>query len=68
MENSHWQKLSINLPEPMCIFTPIITDDHLLIVGYGDADFTRSKSVYKIPVDDITRSSYQQQTSDTPTK
>ena len=68
MKNSHWLKASINLPVPMAFFTPIITDDHLLIVGYYAASLKRNNSAYKIPVDDITRSSDQQQTSDTPTK
>jgi len=68
MENSHWQKVSINLPIPMGAFTPIITDDHLLIVGYHNAENRCIKSAYKIPVDDITRSGDQQQTSYTPTK
>ena len=35
IENSHWRKVSIKLPVPMCMaFTPTISDDHLLIVGY----------------------------------
>ena len=68
LKDSHWQKVSINLPVPMVAFTPIITDDHLLIVGYTNADMERDKSAYKIPVDDIARSRDQQQTSDTPTK
>ena len=67
MKNSHWQKVSINLPVPMYSFTPIITDDHLLIVGYADAE-GRGADAYKIPVDDITRSGDQKQTGDTPTK
>ena len=66
--NSHWQKVSINLPVPMACFTPIITDDHLLIVGYSHVDQRRSKNAFKIPVDDITKSDDQQQTSDTSTK
>ncbi|XP_065906643.1 probable serine/threonine-protein kinase roco4 isoform X2 [Dysidea avara] len=68
VKNSHWQKVSINLPIPMAYFTPIITDDHLLIVDYVDADFKGDIGAYKIPVDGITRSGDQQQTSDTPTK
>jgi len=43
MENSHWQKVSINLPVPMVAFTPIITDDQLLIVGYLAANLKRDK-------------------------
>ena len=68
MKNSHWQKVSINLPVPMTIFTPIIADDHLLIVGHAGAGMKHSKSAYKIPVGDIIRSGDQQKTSDTPTK
>ncbi|XP_065908254.1 kelch-like protein 3 [Dysidea avara] len=68
MENSHWHKVSINLPVPMLAFTPIITDDHLLIVGYTGAGMRCDKNTYKIPVNDITRSGDQRQTSDTPTK
>ena len=43
IENSHWRKVSINLPEPMFAFTPIIADDHYVIVGYCGADMTRTK-------------------------
>ncbi|XP_065908853.1 uncharacterized protein [Dysidea avara] len=68
MEKSHWQKVSINLPVSMVFFTPIISDDHLVIVGYANADMRCDKSAYRIPVDDITRPVDQQQTSDTPTK
>ena len=68
MKNSHWQKVSINLPAPMAYFTPIITDDHLLIVGYDNANNRRVRNAYEIPVDDITRSGDQQQTIDTSTK
>ena len=65
MENSHWQKVSVNLPEPMAVFTPTVTDDHLLIVGYTDATMSGSSSAFKIPVKDITKSGDQWQT---PTK
>ena len=64
MKNSYWQKVSINLPVPMAYFSPIITDDHLLIVGYNDVNKGRDTNAYKIPVDDITRSGDQQQTGD----
>ena len=67
VENSHWRKVSINLPVPMYGFTPIIADDHYVIVGYSGAD-QRNKNAYTISVDDITRSGDQQQTSATPTK
>jgi len=66
VENSLWRKVSINLPVPMWCFTPIIADDHYVIVGFaGDKSY---RGAYKIPVDDITRSGDQQKTSDTPTK
>jgi len=68
MENSHWLRTSINLPVLMAGFSPIITDDYLLIVGYTTADMTHGNSAYKIPVDDITRSGDQQQTTKIPTK
>ena len=31
-------------------FTPIISDDHVLIVGYGDADGNAKTAVYRLPV------------------
>ena len=54
MENSHWRRASIRLPVPMYEFSPIISDDHLFIVGYGDADGKVTKGVYEFPVADIT--------------
>ena len=56
MENSHWRRASIKLPVPMCNFTPIISDDHLLIAGYAGADRADKKGVYKLPVANITPS------------
>ena len=67
IENSHWRKVSIKLPVPMFAFTPTISDDHLLIVGYGGAD-TVYKGAYKIPVGNITASIDRQHNSNTPTK
>ena len=49
-------------------FTLTISDDHLLIVGYGGANMQRYKGAYKIPVANITASIDQQHNSDTPTK
>ena len=67
VENSHWREVSINLPVPMSVFTPIIADDHLVIVGYVDVNNQLHSDAYKIPVVDITRSGDQQhQTTDTP--
>jgi len=67
IENSHWRKVSIKLPVPMCIFTPTISDDHLLIVGYCGADMLTYNCAYKIPVANIT-SLDQQHNSDILTK
>ena len=68
IENSHWRKVSINLPVPMFAFTPIVADDHYVIVGCYGADKRPYNGAYKILVDHITRPDDQQQTSDTPTK
>ena len=49
-------------------FTPtIISDNHLLIVGYAGGD-NRYKEAYKLPVTDIKASIDQQHNSNTPTK
>jgi len=53
---------------PMLTFTPIIANDHFVIVGYSGDYWHPYKRAYKIPVNDITRSGDQLQTSDTPTK
>jgi len=63
IENSHWRKVSIKLPQPMYGFTPIISHDHLTIVGYSGADDLGYAGAYKMPVDDIIRSADQQKTS-----
>ena len=68
IENSQWRKVSIKLPEPMFAFTPTISDDHLIIVGYYGANWMPYKSAYKIPVATITASTDQQHNSDRPTK
>ena len=67
-DNLHWRKVSNRLPVPMYAFTPIVSDDHLLIVGYAGAGLKRYNGVYKIPVATITASCNQQHNSDTPTK
>ena len=60
IENSHWRKVSIKLPVPMCVFTPTITsDDHLLIVSYTGVDTNSKKSAYTIPVAKIIASNDQ---------
>ena len=68
VENSHWRKVSIKLPVPMYAFTPIVSDDHLFIVGYGDADLYEWNSAYKIPVANIIASIGQNYIGDTPYK
>ena len=49
-ENFCWRKVPINLPVPMCLFTPTICDNHLLIVGYVGADMKTNKSAYKMSI------------------
>ena len=68
IENSHWRKLSIKLPAPMCAFKLIISDDHLLIVGYNFAYINRAKSTHKIPVAHMRSSIDQPHNTDTPTR
>ena len=65
IENSHWRKVSIKLPVPMYCFRPTISDDHLLIVGYGGANMKPYNGVYKIPVTNITASIDQHHKSNT---
>ena len=68
IENSHWRKVSIKLPVPMWGFTPTISNDHLLIVGYHGPNMECYNGAYKIPVANITALTNQQHNSDTPTK
>ena len=68
IENSHWKEVSIKLPMPIYGFTPIVSDDHLIIVGYNCTDMKRYKSAYKISVATITASIDQQHNSYTLTK
>jgi len=68
IENSHWRKVSIKLPVPMCLFIPTVSDGDLIIVDYCGKDFNTDKSAYKIPVTNITVSVDQQHNFDTPTK
>ena len=65
IENSHWRKASIKLPVPMYDFTPTISGDYLLIVGYYGGNKLAYKGVYKFPVANITSSIDQQHNSDT---
>ena len=67
IENSHWRKVAINLPQLMWGFKLSIAGDHLLIVGYDGIQQVYN-GAYKIPVVDITRSGDQQHTSDPPTE
>ena len=69
IENSHWRKVSIKLPVAMFAFIPTITSDsHLLIVSYYGADKFKHKSVYTIPVANITTSVDRQPNSNAPTE
>ena len=61
MENFHWRRASIKLPVPMFDFTPIISDDHLLIVGYSNRNVY--KGVYRLPIANITSSIDEQHNS-----
>ena len=65
MENSHWRKVSINLPVPMYDFTPSISNDYLLIVGHWGKDRKPHRNVYKVPVVNITASIDGQHNCDT---
>ena len=53
MENSRWRRASIKLPVQMYEFTPVISNNHLLIVGYAGADGKAKKGVYRLPVANI---------------
>ena len=48
--------MAIKLPVPMYGFTPIISDDYMLVVGYDDRDGKPNKGVYRLPVATITTS------------
>ena len=68
IENSHWRKVFIKLPVPMWCFTPIVSDDHLLIVSYSGGDKKCYNGPCKIPVANIIASGDQQHNRHTPTK
>ena len=76
IENSDWRKVVIKLPVPMYGFTPTISDDHVLIVGYYGTEKLSShgteklsyNGAYKIPVARIIASIDQVDKNDTPTK
>ena len=53
IENSHWRKVSTKLPAPMYGFTPTVSDNHLLIVGYYGPDMRSHKSTYRIPIANV---------------
>jgi len=56
-KRAHWIKSSVCLPVPMWAFSPIISNDELLIVGYSGGVANRTyKEAYKIPVTSITSS------------
>ena len=46
IENSHWRMVHIRLPVPMFGFTPTISDDRLLIVGYHVANSACYNNAY----------------------
>ena len=60
MENSHWRRVLTKLPVPMYGFTPTISDDHMLIVGYYNVERKPQRGAYKLPVASITTSVDQQ--------
>ena len=76
IENSHWRKVVIKLPAPIYGFTPTISDDYILIVGYYGTEKLSCcgkeklsyNGAYKIPVARIIASTDQVNKNDTPTK
>ena len=56
IENSHWRRVAIKLPVPMYGFTPIISDDYLLVLGYAGVDGMVNKGICRLPVANITAS------------
>ena len=61
VENSQWKKAAILLPVPMCELQLTVSDDHLFVVGYTNANLNYDKHVYKLPVTLITNSADQLQ-------
>ena len=53
MENSHWRRIHVKLPVPMYDFTPTISDDHMIIVGYFSTDRKPEWGACKLPVADF---------------
>ena len=76
IENSHWRKVVIKLPAPIYGFTPTISDDYVLIVGYYGTErlscYGKEKlsynGAYKIPLARVIASIDQVDKNDTPTK
>ena len=68
IEKSHWIKISINLPDHMWALTPIISDNHLVIVGYCSRDIKAYEGAYKIPIANITAPVCQNYNTDTSAK
>lgn len=52
VENTRWRKVDTTLPEPMWAFTPVISDDHVYIVGFSGANKLHN-SAYRAPVANI---------------
>ena len=61
VENSQWKRVAIHLPVPMYDIQLTVSNDHLFVVGYINANLTFDNHVYKLPVSLITNSADQQQ-------
>ena len=59
VENSHWKRVAIILPVPMCELQLTISNDHLFVVGYTNVKLNYDKHVYKLPVTLITNPAHQ---------
>ena len=53
IEKVSWVKATITLPEPMWNFTPVISDEHMLIVGFKDEKMCDDANAWKIRINDI---------------
>ena len=54
VENSHWKRVAIILPVPMCELQLSVSNDHLFVVSYTNLKLNYDKHVYKLPVTLIT--------------
>ena len=64
-ENLQWKKVSINLPVPMWDFTPTVSNDNLLIVGYCDVIMEYCRDTFMIPINEVTELDSKGQTGGT---